>query len=260
MKEAYRIAVKRPRRRYRAYFLLVAGALCLYLASFAHAPAGMTVEKARGVLVTREETLPAQEFFIVSLYDSADETAAQVESARYAPRGASGAVIRIGGLYHAAGAAYLDKEEAEQAAQALSEEIGARAVGTLAPEAILRVTATQMQISSLLQADAALIAAADEFGAIAVRIDSGNIDLQGAQGLLYAQAGRLRAALDEMSVCPDGEETSAALKRQLLSACERANRLSEAREASRLRLSSSVRCLQADLIDAFCAYRNALAK
>lgn len=260
MKEAYRIAVKRPRRRYRAYFLLVAGALCLYLASFSLKDDGMRVESARGVLVTREETLPAQQFFIVSLFDSADETAAQVESARYAPRGASGAVMKIGGLYHAAGAAFLDHEEAGRAAQELAGEIDASVACALAPEAVLRVTATQQQLGALLQADAALISAADEFGNIAARIDSGNIDLQGAQGLLYAQAGRLRAALEEMEICPDSEEISAAIKGQLSLAYELALRLCEAREASRLSFSSSVRCLQAELIGSFCAYRSALTK
>ena len=259
MAQPYRIAIRRKKRLKKAYFLLVAGALCLYFATLPQS--GMRVEAAKGVLVTREEALAERCFYIVSLYDSADETSARAESARFAPRGSSGAVLRIGGIFHAAGAAFMQEEDALAAAEGLSaEDISARTVRMTAPQALVRVTASQRQVEALLLADEALFEAVKELGSIAARIDGGDIDLQGAQGLLHAQSGRLQAALDEMDICPKDEQTVESLREQLSCACAQMTALSEAQSISRLTLSSAVRCLQMHIIGSFCTYRSVLSQ
>ena len=259
MVQPYRIAIRHKRGKRLGYLLLVAGALCLYLASLPQG--GMRVEAAKGVLVTREETLAQRQFFIVSLYDSADETSALVESARFSPRGGSGAVIRIGGIFHAAGAVFMQEEDATDAAEALlADGIPAKVARITAPQALVRITASQKQIEALLLADEALFEAIKELGAIAARIDGGGIDLQGAQGLLHAQACRIQAVCDETAVCPENEETVKMLRGQLFRARDQMSALSEVQSVSRLALSSTVRCLQMHMIDAFSAYRCTLSQ
>lgn len=264
MKDVYRVRIRGPRRMRLGWLLLVLGMLCLYGASILEVPSGMTVEPSAGVTVTREETLGEQEFFLVSLYSSTDAEICRAEAARFVSRGASGTVVYTGGLYHAIGAAFDDGESAAASAHALSEteNIDARSVSLCAPEVLLHITATKTQLAALLRADAVLLEAIAECGDIAAVIDAGEVDLQGAQGRLSAQASRLDAAQQELSTCVSGgkEPVSEALLQLLSNAQKEAARLAGLSAPARLQLSSCVRCLQIDLLSAFCAYRNNLVR
>lgn len=261
MKEAYRIRLARPRRR-AACFLLLLGALCLYLATLPGKNGGMKVETAAGVLVSRDETLPGYAFYIVSLHASADPLTAQAESACYAPRGASGGVLHADGIWHAVGAVFGDADSAAASAQSLSsaEGIAAQAVTIDAPETSMRITASQRQITALKQADGALPAAIDALGKTAAQIDAGEIDLQGARGQLYAQSARLESIAAELEAAAPQEKLCRELAGRLKDAAAEALRLSQLENAPRLQFSSSVRCLQARMICEFCAYRQSIAK
>lgn len=223
----------------------------------------MTVERSGGVLVTREETLAGREFFAVSLYSSPNAAAAQAESARYAPRGASGRVLHADGLAHAVGALLPDEEQARAECDALlgAEGIAAQMVKITVPEVLLRITATQSQLSTLLQADETLSRAVEELGSIAQQIDGGAIDLQGAQGLVYAQAARMAAVGEELTQRTRGEKepVSGALSALLAQAAQSAEQTAGQRSPARLAFSSAVRALQIEILSDWAAWRADLA-
>ena len=262
MSQTYRIRIRQPARRRWAYLLLVAGAACLYLASISFSKTAMKVEIAPGVLVTQEQILPEHIFSIVTLTSGSDRACMQAESARYAARGASGALWHSGGLYHAAGAVFADAEAALSAAQILSaaEGVPAQTLPVRIPGPVLRITATKQQLAALTEADSLLYSAAMHLGDLAAKTDSGEIDFAGAKAILSAQQNALADMYDRLHRLVSGEREPAAqtLVRLLENAAEGTRELSEAQGLSRLQLSSQIRALQLSLLQEFCAWRTDL--
>lgn len=259
MHKPYRIRIRQPARRRWAFLLLVAGALCLYIASFSGKSSRMTIEPSGGVLVTREQSLPEQCFYAVSLFSSPELLCAQTEAARYASRGAAGVVLAQNGLYHSVGAIFPAQESAERHAAALhaAEGIDAQVVALPLSPVLLRVTATQRQLDALLQAEALGRQAALRLGEIALRIDSGAIDLAGAQSLLdelHGQLAQAGEALAQKSI-GGGEPVCERLAALLREAAQEAERLAGLESPARLLFSSAVRALQAELFMQMSAWR-----
>lgn len=264
MKGVYRVAIRRGRRGRMGWVLLAAGMLCVYGSSFFWKGGAMTVRPSAGVVMTREETLEERSFFLVSVYDSASAECCRAESARFASRGAAGAVVYTGGVYHAMGAVFDDIDSARASAQSLceGEQIAAQPVVLCAPETILRVTATKQQLAALLQANETLLQAAEAFGGLAALIDAGEIDMQGAQGRLNAQEKRLKSAYEELQERVEGENepVSARLLEMIVWTQAESRRLAALPSPARLALSSGVRGLQIGLIERYCQWRSALAR
>lgn len=136
--------------------------------------------------VTQEISFTGLEIYLVTLAQMDDAALARVEAARYVPRGAAGYVFSEGGSYQVAGNGYATREEAEKVAASLSEseDIEAKVLRRGAAGALLRVTATQAQLSALVEGEAIVRRLGQELSVYALALDRGE-----------RQAPVLRAAL-----------------------------------------------------------------
>ena len=136
--------------------------------------------------VTQEVSFAGHEIYLVTLARMEDAALARVEAARYVPRGAAGYVFSEGGSYQVAGNGYATQEEAEKVAASLGEAEGIEAgvVRRGAEGALLRVTATQAQLSALVEGEGMVRRLGQELATYALALDRGE-----------RQAPVLRAAL-----------------------------------------------------------------
>lgn len=265
MSDAYRVRLKKPRRRYRAYVFLVLGALLLYAGTLLEFEPSMRVEsRAAGsdVLVTREEELPGERYWLVSLFSDKSEAVALAEAARYVARGAAGWVLRDGSEYRAVGACYESEAEAGEAASKLrkGEAAGAFVFSMDALAVTIRVTATQAQLGALLDADKALRGSVWEIEKIARSIDAGESDSLGARGALFSVAAGLAGAREELSRQTAGESDPATENLLSLFAESESelDALSRSSSLTRLELSGRARLAQIRCAERLCAYRKGL--
>lgn len=262
MSQTYRVRIKASSRRRRAYLLLIAGALCLYIAARMQPPSAMRLEEAPAVLVTQDVVLPGRQIFIVCMGCEPDSAAALAASARYAHRGAAGAIWPAEGSCYAAGAVFCDELSAEAHARALvqAENIPAQVLVQELPELTLRITASQRQIDSLTGAEAALYQVSQELGDIALRVDSGQTDMTRAQKDVLAQQARLDAARERLAQSIDGEREpiSRALADLLCSHAEDLLALSQENSLARLQFSSAVRAQEIGLLRSLFAWRQSM--
>jgi len=251
MRQIYRVKVGRPRSRRRAYALLVVGALCLYLASFA----GRSPATTQEVLVTQEITLPQTMFYFLS-FGSADSSACALAiSARYASRGAAGVLWQAGDAQHAAAAAFFDRESAAACAKTLAsvENIPVQMLEQALPVRTLRLTASQAQVKAIVGADSAMFRAAKQLGELAQQVDSGKVDLAGAQSAIEEMQVLLSDCAQQLADCESG--AAAALTALLNAQNEGLDDVLNMSFASRMQYSSVLRARQIGLLRSLLSWR-----
>lgn len=131
--------------------------------------------------VTGEVEVPAVECFALQMGVYSDENNAQSEANSLKARGAGGYVMEDDGRYRVLAAVYSAKESLTAVREQLQAEGFESATYTfMAPNSVLRVTATQEQIDGLVAGFNALTELIEEMGEAAISFDQNN--LSAAQG------------------------------------------------------------------------------
>ncbi len=179
-------------RSMRLAMLFLAFSIAVYLLSWAlrgpaSAPATEPVSTPSASLspaprVTEDIRLEPLSCYLVVLLSAESPEAARVEAARYVRRGAAGYVLPRDNQYLVIGAAYEAEAEAQKIAQRLGEQekLTARVLPMASRPVALRVTATQAQLSALVQAEKTFRAIGTQLGEIAYALDAGTLTQDGA--------------------------------------------------------------------------------
>lgn len=150
--------------------------------------------------ITQEVSFEGSEVYLVALASLDDPAAARVEAARYVPRGAAGYVLEQEGRYLVVGNGYATQAEAARVAASLQEEeaISAQVLHRGAAGALLRVTATQAQLSALVEGEQLSRRLAQELTGHALALDRGERQppvLRAALSLSAQEAAQAAARL-----------------------------------------------------------------
>ena len=124
--------------------------------------------------VSKDAKLTGGEYWLVHFgaYDTKDE--AQIQSARFAGRGAAGYTHKDDHLYYAVGNCYEDEAMAKKVCERLAGEgIGADVLSVKQAEITIRISASDEQISAFDEAYKALVQSENALLDIASNLDAG---------------------------------------------------------------------------------------
>ena len=200
--------------------------------------------------VTREITLDGEACSFVRLGAYASPAEARLSASRLVPRGAAGYLYADGAEVSVLGNAYASEENAEKAVKALkAEDISADILTLPAETLILRLTATETQISAFLTGWNALGNAIGVLNDVARRLDAGEIDASAARTQALVAAYDMQVTLNAFSAyAPDSGD---AVLSSFVALCTRAVsnlRTLTAGSETGLYLSSQVRYALIDCI------------
>ena len=155
--------------------------------------------------VTREIEFAKLEGWCVSLgaWDSADQ--ARAEAANYVDRGAAGRVHMIDGRWHALGAMFDSRKQAEAMAATLTD-IPAGVVPLRAEAVRMRITAPDRQIDLIVAADGLLRDGAWQLSTLARQLDRGEIQPEAALTLCALSGSEADGLREKLQNIPGAED------------------------------------------------------
>ena len=197
-----RVRVRRDRPTALAWAVALAVTmLVVYLATLEAARPDVAESVSAAPRVTREIEFAKLEGWCVSMARCDSAEAARLQASGATARGAAGDVAELDGAWHVLGALYDSERDARRIAARLKKDadIDAQVLRLEANGLKLRVTAPQRQIDAIAEADRLLRAQARQLGEIALQLDRGEIDDEGARTLCAmaaSEAANAAAALD----------------------------------------------------------------
>lgn len=161
-----------------------------------------------GERTTKTVEIGPLEAHLVSFGGYHTEAEAQVEAARYVPRGAAGYILD-GEMLMVIGAAYGEKEQAEKVCAQLSASEGMSCtVVSLETEGVrMRMTAGSEQITAFLTGEAALREAAGGLGRLSFSIDRREATAQQAAEVIATHEKKVSGALETLSELTEGTQS-----------------------------------------------------
>ncbi|MBR6767191.1 MAG: hypothetical protein IKM02_04495 [Clostridia bacterium] len=212
--------------------------------------------------ITREISFEPLEMYIVSLYSCASPEEARILASGYAGKGAAGYVHEHEGAWQVLGAVYEEERDAARIAQRLSkdENLDAQVICVTASGVDMRVTAPEIQINAIAEADGLLRGQSVQLGTLALQLDRNEISPGAACTLCAVAATRARAAEEVLERLPGSEENK--LCRGLIERLGVLSRLLDAaagsEKAGNTALSGMLRCAQIDTFLGQAALQEAL--
>ena len=212
--------------------------------------------------VTRDVSFDALSLYMVELTRIDDPTNARIEAARYVPRGAAGYIYTLDGAYLVIGAGYATAAEAEKVAAQLTESEGIAAkVHALSGDNVgLRVTATEAQLSALIEGEQALRALTSAMAAHALSLDRAEAQPAAMRAALAIEAEQAHSASTQLTRAAGDQPNSVAkaLIEQLSTFTEVCRRLAAEDADTALILSSKLKYAHLDARMNHIAFLNAL--
>ncbi len=245
-----RVYVKR-RGPSPAAWLAVSVALALIAFVFFAKPAigrlSMNMDEApvTAERVTRDVSFDALSLYMVELARVGDAAGARIEAARYVPRGAAGYLYQTEDTFAVIGTGFSTRADAESVALALQSEegIGARVHALTSEEARLRVTATEAQISALIEGEGTLRALTSTLWAHALSLDRSESEPSSIAAMLMIESEQALSALARLKKAAGDapNQVAGALIDRLTALADHLSRLTSGAEGTALTLSSRLK-------------------
>ena len=205
--------------------------------------------------VTRQVVFAAMERWCVSMGRYEDAGRARIEAAGCASGGGAGMVQQIDGGWHVLGAMYASERAAKRVAGRLEAKgFPAEVLRLRADRVELRITAPERQIEAIAAADAALRDRVKQLDDMALQLDHGELQTDGARtlcALACTETDQTRQALAMQSGASESG-LSAALVEALEALSAQLRDISDSGQTSRVALSGMLRLAE---IDAFLRLR-----
>lgn len=247
----YRVQVRRDSPARLAWAIaLVVTMMMVYLATLSPQSSLRVQSVSASPRVTRELTFEALEMHLVSLYDCESGESARMLASGYTGRGAAGYVYQTGEGWQVIGAAYEEERDAERIARRLSADEGldARVMQISVEKVDMRITAPEIQISAIAEADALLRNQTQQLGNMALQLDRNEISTGTACTLCAVASTRAKACAEILNNIPGSAENDLckALIKRLTALSELLGTIGESLGEDSSTLSGMMRCAQAD--------------
>lgn len=249
--DRYRVLVRRDRPAHLAWAIaLLVTMLMVYLATLSPQTGLRARSASASPKVTREVTFDRLEMYLVSLYDCATAEEARMLASGYTGRGAAGYVCEMQERWQVFGAAYEEKRDADRIAERLSEDegLGARAVSVSAGKVEMRITAPDIQIAAIVEANALLNDQTEQLGRMALQLDRNEMDAGTARTLCAVASTRTSAAAEILNAIPGSKENAlcGGLVKRLNTLSGLLNSIADNPGSDTATLSGMLRCAQID--------------
>lgn len=249
----WQVRVRRDRPGAVAWiFALILAMIMVYLAVRTPVKERRAQSVFAGPNITREVTLQGLKMDLVSLDRCDTAEAARLLAAGYTARGAAGYACFFGDKWHVIGAAYTGERDARRAADKLirDEVSDAQVIPVEVPELDLRVTAPEIQIDAIEDADGILKTQTERLGEMALQLDRGKINTGTACTLCAAASTQASGCAKVIRSIPGAEENTltGGLAERLDTLANLLNAIAEERGADAAALSGMMRCAQADIV------------
>lgn len=225
--------------------------LMVYLASCITPKSFMAESAIAKPRVTREICLEPLEMYMVSIYDCASGEEARLLASGYTGKGAAGYIYEGNGGWQVLGAAYAEERDARRIAERLfsEEKITARVIRMSAPKIDMRITAPDVQIDAVVEADDFLRKQTVQMGNIARQLDNNEIGAGTACTLCAAAAtgAYAHSAMLEKIPGAEGNVLCAGLVKSLGTAGKMLEIIAGAGGENASVLSGMLRCAQIDI-------------
>ena len=215
-----RVQVRRDRPSVLSWAVaLMVTMLAVWLITLSTPDAEKIADAATGPRVTREVDFQGMTVWFADLGAFESEWQARVSAAEYALRGAAGVVREDGGEYRVLGAGYTLEADAKRIAEKLGQQegISAGVIAMNAPTVSLRITASEGDVETIVNADLILRQQLTQLNSMALQVDRGEISFASARTLSRVAASEIRKARENLEEIPGGEQqpVCAALIEQL---------------------------------------------
>lgn len=247
----YRVQVRRDHPAHLAWVIaLLVTMLMVYLATLSSQSSLGTQSVSTSPRVTRELTFEELEMYLVSLYDCGSGESARMLASGYTGRGAAGYVYQTGEGWQVIGAAYEEERDAERIARRLSADEGldAQVLPISVGKVDMRITAPEIQISAIAEADALLRDQTRQLGNMALQLDRNEISTGTVCTLCAVASTRAKACAEILNNIPGSAENDLckALIKRLTALSELLGTIGESLGEDTSTLSGMLRCAQTD--------------
>jgi len=216
-----------------------------------------------GPKVIREMSLAGLEMHMVSLCRCTSSGEARLMAAGYTGRGGAGYIYQNSDGYHVLGAACPEKRDALRIAERLAGESGveAQVVTCTAPEIDMRITAPEVQVQAIADADALLREQATHLGILAAQVDKSEVTQGTVETLCAVAATKAGASAKILRTIQGGEENvlCSGLVVRLDALEESLNAVAGSARRDAAALSGMLRCAQIDTFLGLASLQNSLA-
>lgn len=258
-----RVRVKRERPSLAAWIAaLLITMLVVYLLSMDATKPVVVESVSTAQRITREVKLEAQQLYLIVMSKCVSEEEARIMAAGFTSRGAAGYVHEGDDGWYVLGAAYESEREAERVAGSLKkdEAIETEILIISADSVIMRITAPEIQISAIAQADEILRSQSFQLGNIALQLDRGEIKPAAARTLCGVAATEAHDGAVALEGIPGAleNELCAALISQLKRLESMLKTVDQTTIIDAADLSGMLRCAQIDNFIKHCTLQNDL--
>lgn len=258
-----RVRVKREHPSLAAWIAaLLITMLVVYLLSMDATKPVVVESVSTAQRITREVKLEAQQLYLIVMGKCVSEEEARIKAAGFTSRGAAGYVHEGDDGWYVLGAAYESEREAERVAGSLKkdEAIETEILIISADSVIMRITAPEIQISAIAQADEILRGQSFQLGNIALQLDRGEIKPAAARTLCGVAATEAHDGAAAIEGIPGAleNELCAALISQLKRLESMLKTVDQTTNIDTADLSGMLRCAQIDNFIKHCTLQNDL--
>ena len=181
----------------------------------------------------------------------------------YTGRGGAGYIYQNSNGYHVIGTACAEKRDADRIAERLAGESGinAQVVTVAAPDIDMRITAPEIQVEAISEADALLREQIIQLGVLAEQVDDHEVTSGTVDTLCAVAATRAGASATILQTIRGGKENTllSGLITRLNALEELLNAVADSAKKDTAVLSGMLRCTQIDTFLGLAALQNGLA-